>query len=140
MTVTTAMIAQVSPFTVGPTGDFTETDYNQYVTWAALELNQLDPGFDTTTYDYCHALLICHFYESSRGASREYKSEKIGDYGYTRADTGDVASSAYYNRFRQILAQWNTEQATAGVERDDADDTYPKAKFKLDQGDKAMFE
>jgi len=109
------------------------------VIWSALELDQLDPGLDTTTYDYCHALLICHFYESSRGSNVQYKSEKIGDYSYTRAETGDVASSAYYNRFLQILAQWGTEQPTAGVERDDADETYPKKKFKLDQSAKAVF-
>ena len=56
MTVTTAMIAQVSPFTVGPTGDFTQTDFDQYKTWAALELAKIDPGVDSDTYDYCHAL------------------------------------------------------------------------------------
>lgn len=140
MTVTEAMIAQVSPFTVGEVGDFTIADYTQYKTWAALELDQVDPGLDAITYDYCHALLICHFYESSRGSNTQYKSEKIGDYAYTRADTGDVASSAYYNRFVQILAQWATEQATAGVERNDSDETFPKSNFKLDQSAKVVFE
>lgn len=139
MTVTADMIAQVSPFVVDT--DFTTADFNQYKTWAALELDQSDPGLDTATYDYCHALLICHIYDiSPQSKKNEYKSEKIGDYSFTRAKTGDVASSAYYNRFLQILAQFNTEQATAGVERDDAGDTYPKAKFNLDQSDKAVFE
>ena len=138
MTVTETMITQVSPFVVDT--DFSAIDYAQYKTWAALELDQLDPGLDAVVYDYCHALLICHFYESSGGSGAQYKSERIGDYSYTRADAGDAASTAYYNRFKQIIAQWNTEQPTAGVEREDADKTYPKKKFKLDQSAKAVFE
>ena len=78
MTVSETMIKQVSPFEVDV--DFTTVDYTQYKTWDALELDQIDPGLDTATYDYCHALLICHFYECSRGSSAEFKSEKIGDY------------------------------------------------------------
>ena len=141
MTVSTDDIALVSPFTVGVSGDFSTDDFNVYKTWAGLELDRLDPGVDAETYDQCHALLICHIYDISPQSKKTgFKSEKIGDYSYTRADTNDVASSSYYIRFQQILALWATEQATTGVERDDTDTTYPKAEFKLDQGAKAMFE
>jgi len=140
MTVSEAMIAQVSPFTVGDSGDFDATDYAQYETWAALELDQLDPGLDTATYDRCHAIMICHCYEASRGDKIGLKSEKIGDYSYTRADSGGVATTSYYIRVIQILAQWGTEQATVGVERDDSDDTFPNENFKLDQSEKVIFE
>ena len=138
MTVTTTMIAQVSPFTVGDSGDFTETDFTQYKTWAALELDQIDPGFDTNTYDYCHALLICHYYESSRGSNTQYKSEKIGDYSYTRADSADPSSTSYYNRFVQVLGQWARDEAYEAVERDDADETFLSNSFKLDQLEKQI--
>jgi len=145
MTVSTDMIAQVSPFTVGPTGDFTETDYNQYETWAGLELDRLDPGLDTATYDLCHALLICHIYDSSRGSSSggtQYKSEKIGDYSYTRAegDSETIVRTSYYNRMLQLIKGESTEQPTVAIERDDTDETFPKAKFKLDQNEKVVFE
>ena len=140
MVVTTNMVALVSPFTVGPTGDFTQSAFDQYKTWAELELKRADPGLDTATYDYCHALLICHIFDISPQSKKTgFKSEKIGDYSYTKADEMDSGSSSYYRRFQQLLGLWATEQVIAGVEREDADKTFPKKKFKLDQGDKATF-
>ena len=140
MVVTAAMIPLISPFTVGPAGDFTQSAFDQYKIWAGLELKQADPGLDGSTYDYCHALLICHIYDISPQSKKTgFKSEKIGDYSYTKADANDSDTSSYYKRYQQIIGQWGTEQATEGVERDDADTTYPKKKFKLDQGDKAVF-
>lgn len=140
MTITKTMVEQVSPFSVDDSGNFTETDYDQYVIWAGLELDQIDPGLDSATYDYCHALLVCHFYECSLGSTGKYKSEKIGDYSYTRFDNAQTELTSYYNRVLQILAQFGTEQPTTVVERDDADTTFPKAAFKLDQSAKVRFE
>lgn len=140
MVVTTAMIPLVSPFTVGPTGDFSQTAFDQYKVWAELELKQLDPGLDGDTFDYCHALLICHIYDISPQSKKgDFKSEKIGDYSYTKADLNDSGSSTYYKRLQQVIKQWATEQASGGVEREDADKTFPKKMFKLDQRDKVMF-
>lgn len=136
------MIPQVSPFVIGPTGDFTDTDFTQYEAWAALELAKIDPGVDSVTYDQLHALMICHIYESSRGsgASTQLKSEKIGDYSYTRSGETKAGDTSYYDRILQILAKWSIKQATTLTERDDAATTFPGSKFALDQSDVGVFE
>jgi len=145
MTVTKEMIMQVSPFSVSDSGDFDVTDFEQYKIWAGLELDQIDPGLDSPTYDMCHALLICHIYDSSRGSSSggtQYKSEKIGDYSYTRAegDSETIVRTSYYNRMLQLIKEESREQPTVAIARDDTDETFPKAKFKLDQNEKVVFE
>ena len=143
MTVTKEMIMQVSPFSVSDSGDFDETDFEQYKIWAGRELDRVDPGFDTDTYDYCHALLICHFYDisPSEKASIQYKSEKIGDYSYTRSEGGTtIAPTSFYNRFLQVLEKWKGKQATTSTKRDDAEDTYPASEFALDQSNVGVFE
>lgn len=140
MVVTIAMIPQVSPFTVGPAGDFSQSDFDQYKIWAGLELKQADPGLDGSIYDYCHALLICHIYDISPQSKKTgFESEKIGDYSYKEQDASDSETSSYYKRYQQILRQWMIGQPTAGVEREDVDKTYPKKNFKLDQREEAVF-
>ena len=134
MTVSTDMISQVSPFTVSDTGDFTETDYDQYSTWAKEELDRDDPGLPTSKYDEAHANLICDIFVSSKGG-RNFKSEKIGDYGYTKDGGG---KSSYRLRYEEILRQWATEQPTAGQEHEDVDN-MPN-QFKLDQQPVQKFE
>lgn len=138
------MIPQVSPFVIGPTGNFTDTDFDQYEAWAALELARIDPGVDSVTYTQIHALMICHIYETSRGsaASTQLQSEHIGDYSYTRKSeaTTIIGSSTYYDRILQILKKWLSMQATTLTVRDDAEDTYPSAVFALDQSDVGVFE
>ena len=134
MTVTSAMVALVSPFTVSESGDFTETDYNQYSTWAKEELDRDDPGLSTAAYDQAHANLICDIFVSSKGG-RNLKSEKIGDYSYSK-DGGD--KSSYRLRYEEIIAQFAGEQPTAGQEREDVD--YMPNQFKLDQQPVQKFE
>ena len=134
MTVTEAMIALVSPFTVAVDGDFTTTDFAQYSTWAKEELDRDDPGLPTSKYDECHANLICDIFASSKGA-KDMKSEKIGDYGYTR----DVAGKTSYRiRYEEILKNWAIEQPTTEQEREDL--TYFPDQFQLDQQTVAKFE
>jgi len=132
MTVTTDMVAQVSPFTVSASGDFTETDYDQYSTWAKEELDRDDPGLPTSKYDEAHANLICDIFVSSKGG-RNFKSEKIGDYGYTKDGGG---KSSYRLRYEEILRQWATEQPTGGQEREDVE--IPD-QFHLDQSESESF-
>lgn len=134
MTVSITMIAQISPFIVSDSGDFTETDYDQYVIWAKEELDRDDPGLPTSKYDEAHANLICDIFVSSKG-SRNMKSEKIGDYGYTKDGSG---KSSYRLRYEEILKQWATEQPTTGQEREDVD--YMPNQFKLDQQAVQKFE
>ena len=134
MTVSTTIITQISPFTVSDGGDFTEIDYDQYVIWAKEELDRNDPGLPTSKYDEAHANLICDIFVSSKG-SRNMKTEKIGDYGYTKDGGG---KSSYRLRYEEILKQWATEQPTAGQEREDVD--YMPNQFKLDQQAVQKFE
>ena len=134
MAVTTDMIALVSPFTVSESGDFTDTDYAQYSAWAKEELDRDNPGLPTSKYDEAHANLICDVFVSSKGG-RNFKSEKIGDYGYTKDSGG---KSSYRLRYEEILRQWNTEQPTAGQVREDVD--YMPNSFKLDQSPVQKFE
>lgn len=137
MTVSETMIAQVSAFTVGDpseNGDFTTIDFDQYSIWAKEELNRDDPELPTSKYDEAHANLICDIFVSSKGG-RDMKSEKIGDYGYSK-DGGN--KSSYRLRYEEILSQWNTEQPTEGQERDDVDDM--PGQFMFDQQAVPKFE
>ena len=135
MTVTSAMVALVSSFTVGESGNFTETDFMQYKTWAEEELDRDDPGLPTSKYDEAHANLICDIFVSSKGG-RNFKSESIGgDYSYTK-DGSD--KSSYRLRYEEILKQWGTEQPTVGQEREDVD--HMPNQFKLDQQPVQKFE
>lgn len=140
MTVTSDMIALVSSLTCGPAGDFTETDFNVYKTWGALELDRIDPGVDAKTYDQLHALMICHMYESSKGNTTQFQSEHIGDYSYSRNANVKSGNTTYYDRILQLLKTWSLKQPTTSTDRDDADDTYPSEEFALDQSDVGVFE
>jgi len=142
MTVTKEMVMQVSPFSVSDSGDFDETDFGQYKIWAIQELNRIDPGVDSETYDRIHALMICHIYESSgdTAVSSQLQSEKIGDYSYTQNSEAIPGTTTYYDRILQIIHKWQLKQPTTSTERDDADDTYPSSEFALDQSNVGVFE
>lgn len=130
--VTVTMIAQISPFTVGADGDFTTTDFEYYSTQAEEELKRDDPGLPTIKYNEAWANLICDIFVSSKGG-RDMKSEKIGDYGYTKDGGG---KSSYRLRYEEILAQWNEEAPIAGQEREDSE--IPD-QFHLDQSESESF-
>jgi len=143
VTVTKEMVMQVSPFSVSDSGDFDETDFEQYKTWAIQDLSKIDPGVDVGTYDQIHALMICHIYETSKGADADTQlpSEHIGNYSYTRkSKTGTIGSSTYYDRILQIIQKWQFKQPSTSTKRDDADDTYPSSEFALDQSNTGSFE
>lgn len=132
--VTVVMIAQVSPFTVGADGDFSTTDFEYYSVQAEEELKRDDPGLPTIKYNEAWANLICDIFVSSKGG-REYKSEKIGDYSYSKNDGG---KTSYRLRYEEILRQFAGEQPTAGQEREDVD--YMPNQFSLDQQPVQKFE
>lgn len=133
MTVTKAMVMQVSSFSVSDDGDFDETDFAQYKAWAQEELDRDDPGLPTAAYDQAHANLICDIFVSSKGG-RNFKSEKIGDYSYTRDNGG---KSSYRLRYEEILRQFAGKQPSAGQERIDIE---TPSDFRLDQLDLAEFD
>ncbi len=125
MTVSATTIALVSPFTVSATGDFTDTDLTSYTAIAAKRLEGMYPGLsssmDSTLYDYCHALMICHLYKASRG-NLEKKSETRGDVGWTK----DPGATSYMVTLRETVEEWKTGQVESGtvnegVERSDHD-------------------
>jgi len=125
VTVSATTIALVSPFTVGSTGDFSDTDLTSYTAIAAARLEGMYPGLSTTMgaslYDYCHALMICHLYKASRG-NVEKKSETYGDVGWSK----DPGATSYLITLRETVEEWKTGQAASdtvneGVERADHD-------------------
>jgi len=103
MTVSTAMIALVSPYTVGASGDFTEADFTSYKTIGTAILSKDAPtDLDSDVYDYCHALLICHLFESSKG-NVGMESEKIGDYSYKK---GNPDETTFWTLYKAMINQF----------------------------------
>lgn len=141
MTVTPRMISLVSPYTVGEDGDFDYDDFETYKDWAQAELDMDDPGLTTSKYDEAHALLICDIYESSRGKV-QFKSEKIGDYSYTKEERAAI-KTPFRIRYEQIIALIGAEQSTEGQERIEYDpehETGTDQAFLLDNNKQIGFE
>jgi hypothetical protein len=68
MTVAEADINKYSKHEVGEGLPFTPALFATYKVTAKAMLDKMAPvGLDTTTYDYCHALLICHLYTQKLG-------------------------------------------------------------------------
>lgn len=126
MTVTKELIPRVSPFTVGPTGDFTTEAFEWYKTLAEAEFATDNPGLSADKADEAVANLICDIFASG-GGGRELKSENIGDYSYTKDGSG---KTSYRLRYEEIIKQHSLIQpATGGITRDDA---APPKQFKFD--------
>lgn len=118
MTVTADMIAQVSSYEVAEAGPFTPALFTLYSGVAGARLARLDPGLDSDTYDLCHALLICHFYEVFKVVGSDLKSESIGDYSYTRA--AGVGETSHIAQCLQIIADFQGgEVPNEAIETDD---------------------
>lgn len=125
MTVTKEMIPRVSPFAVGPTGDFTNEAFEWYRTLAEADFAIDNPGLSDDKADEAVANLICDIFASGSGG-RELKSEKIGDYSYTKDGSG---KTSYRLRYEEIIKQFSSQPATLGVTR--MDSTLPN-QFKFD--------
>lgn len=122
MTVTEAMIPQVSPFSVGVGKDMTSADFTFYSTIAVSKYLSIDdPGLDSDTYDYCHALLICHLFASKSG-NLELKSQSLGGQISITKDKGETSWLVDYKetitRFKKKACTQN--RATDGCVRNDA--------------------
>jgi hypothetical protein len=125
MVVTIEMIPLVSNYTVGTTGDFTKVAFDWYKKLAEADFAIDDPGLSAEKADEAVANLICDIF-ASRGGDRELKSEKIGDYSYTKNDSG---KTSYRIKYEEIIKQYATQPATNGVTR--IDSTLPK-QFNFD--------
>jgi hypothetical protein len=118
MVASSATIALVSPFTVGGTTGFTVAKFNYLSAVAKETLDAEDPGLTSALYDHAHALLICHLYDAQNLGKGAYTSERIGDYGYSKA----AGTSPYYEQYRRIIDNAiiaSVPAASAEVERTD---------------------
>lgn len=106
----------------------------QSVTQAILDNDT--PGLSSTLYDWCHALLICHF-RSSSIPEVGLKGHSSGDYSEQR----EPGVTTWLIQYQQIIQRFNiTAASVAGsateraVRSDEVMDD-----FKLDQSDMPSF-
>lgn len=124
------LIPVISPYTVGV--DFSLDVCNMYIAIATKKLDYENPGLPEDLYNYCLALLVVHFFESSKG-NLHLKSENIGgDYSYTR----DGSLTSYLMSYLEIIKSYGRVEPSTGAQR--TDDSIPD-EFKLDQADTIHF-
>ena len=104
MTVTADMIPMVSLYKVVSAGPFTPALFSLYSSVAKQRLDVMNPGLDGSTYDYCHALLICHLYAGLKDDGLDLKSETIGNYSYTKST--EAGESTFLIRCREIITEF----------------------------------
>ena len=135
MTVTSSMIAQVSPYTVSDSLPFTTALFNLYLSVAKKKLDSEALTLPTEIYDYCHALLIVHMYEVKRG-STNVKAKSFGNASVTKGDE----RSNYLAEYEQIINAYKQAAGkaalTEGVARNDSD----MEDLRLDQGEVPSYE
>jgi hypothetical protein len=78
------MISLISPYTVGPTGDFTQEAFEWYKKLAEADFAIDDPGLSAEKADEAVANLICDIFASSQGG-RELTQPATN--GVTRIDS-----------------------------------------------------
>lgn len=139
MTVTAAMISQVSPYTVSDKDSLLNNTLFTYLSGVAKALLDTDdPGFSTTIYDHCHALLIAHLYAVKKGDTG-YQSQSASGYSVTRK----IGETAYLAEYKKILSTY------AGAHSEGTDDTEEyesviradavMGEFQLDQADMPIY-
>jgi len=106
----------MSPYTVGVTGDFSKEAFDWYRVQAEADLERDNPGLSDALADEAVGNLICDRYASSLGG-QDMKSEKIGDYSYTKDGSG---KTSYRLRYEAIIAQYSRTAPTTGATRSDA--------------------
>lgn len=115
MTVDSTFIPRISPFSVGDSADMTEADFTFYKNTAKVLYLDIDnPGMDTVTYDYCHALLICHLFASKPG-NLEAKSYSVGKKYSISKDKGETSWLVQYH---ETIARFKTHIVNASLPTD----------------------
>jgi hypothetical protein len=127
MAVTAAMIAEVSPYSVDDETAFSKATFARLSAVAKVLLDRDNPGLTADLYDYAHALMICHLYDTGKTGGGALKSESIGSYSYSK----DAGASAYLLQYRSIMASYSASQTIEGQERSDAD----MGEMHLDQSE-----
>jgi len=125
MAVTSAMVGMVTKGAYNP-GD-SDATFVQIKTWAQKQLNKDNPGFDTDTYDRCHALLIAHMYFTGDPAFG-MRSFSSGDFSGSLNPGETIWLLQYYQAIKMFQTSLSTKD---DVTRSDAvmDD------MKFDQND-----
>ena len=122
MTVDGTLIALLSPYTVGDTGDITSTALTSFITLTTPEMDRVPTTVSTSVKDMMQAFLILDLFEMSRG-NLDMSHESIGDYSYTRATPG---TSSYRMKFEELLSKaMSGELVSEGVDRADLTGGFP---------------
>jgi len=110
MTITSANIPLVSKYTVSDSGDFTNALFTSLSADALTLLTEDDPGLPADLYDRCHALMVCHLYET-RDPEAGLKSFNSGDFQGTK----EAGVTIYLLQYRDIIQryQYKTADTTA---------------------------
>jgi len=139
MTVTSAMIAQVSEYTVAETGSgFTPAIFDYLSPVAKSMLDMENPGLPDIVYDHCHALLIAHLYAVKKGQTGYIQTSADG-YSVRRKE----GETSYLIEYRKILQTYSGSHSSSS---DDSDlqesviraDAVMK-DFQLDQAEMPIF-
>lgn len=110
MTITTYTIPLVSKYTVSVSGDFTTSLFNSLFIDAQEILNKDDPGLPTRLYDRCHALMVCHLYET-RDPEAALKSFNSGDFQGTK----EAGITTYLLQYRDIIQRYQYDTTQANI-------------------------
>jgi hypothetical protein len=129
MTVTAAMIAEISPFEVDDETEFTKAVFTRLSAVAKAILDKEDPGLDSTLYDHAHALLICHLYESVALGRGAMKSESIGDYSYSK----ESGATSYLIEYRSVLLLQSGPSSSSDTVEEQERTDHAMAPMQLDQ-------
>jgi hypothetical protein len=147
MTVTAAMISQVSEYEVSDSKPFKPALFTALQAVAAGILAADDPknllpsSAETggiSVRDYCHALLIAHLYAIKQGKTG-YQSEAMQGYSVTRK-LGETAYSIQYRDILKTFASTSTSRLDSDRFRKfvlRADAKMPD--FNLDQAETPIF-
>lgn len=136
MTVSAEMISWVSPFTVGESGDMSTAEFTYYAGVAKETILDVhNPGFPETTYDHCHALLICHLFATKDG-NLEMTSINLGGKFSGSKKAGETSWSTDFwklvDDFKRgkLKAALRSSSVTNGGSR--ADSTMPELELDRD--------
>ncbi|MCK9592315.1 MAG: hypothetical protein M0Q91_09950 [Methanoregula sp.] len=110
-----------------PTGE-SDTTYVALKAVAQARLDNVDPGLDTTLYDWCHALLITHM--ALADDTTGFKSYSTAEFSASQ----DPGTSIFLLEMNQILETFS-ESVDYSSETDTTRCDADMPEFHLDQAD-----
>lgn len=121
MTCDAALVNKANRMLTSTQASTAYTDYNAI---AKAILDHDDPGLSVALYDWCHAKMICHLYETG-DPTTSLKSFTTGDFSGSR----DVGTTVFLTDYQQIIGsfQSDTTYTETAVRRSDA--VMPEMQF-----------